>query len=275
MQQLKDILNYTIHLGKDLQITVKAILLLIFILIVTALVLSFIKRVVTKRVSKEDRGKFDTVFSFFKYFIFLLVFFFSLDNIGVNVTAIFAASAALLIGVGLALQTLFQDIISGVFVLVDKSINVDDVIEVDGKVVKVTYISLRTTRGINRANKVLIIPNHTYLTSTLYNWTQNGNMTREIVEVGVAYGSDVQLVKKLLLQAAKNTKDVLEIPEPTVHFLAFGDSSLNFRVVFTMTNSFYAIDTKSDIHFEIDRLFRENKVTIPFPQRDVHLYKHE
>ena len=275
MEQLYDFLNYTIHLGKDLQITVKAILLLIFILIVTALVLSFIKRIVTKRVSKEDRGKFDTVFSFFKYFIFLLVFFFSLDNIGVNVTAIFAASAALLIGVGLALQTLFQDIISGVFVLVDKSINVDDVIEVDGKVVKVTYISLRTTRGINRANKVLIIPNHTYLTSTLYNWTQNGNMTREIVEVGVAYGSNVQLVKKLLLQAAKITNEVLEMPEPTVHFLAFGDSSLNFRVVFTMTNSFYAVDTKSDIHFEIDRLFRENDVKIPFPQRDVHLYKHE
>ena len=145
MENLKDILNYTIHLGKDLQISVKAILLLIFILVVTALVLSLIKRMVNKRVSSEDQGKFDTVFSFFKYFIFLLVFFFSLDNIGVNVTAIFAASAALLIGIGLALQTLFQDIICGIFVLVDKSINVDDVIEVDGKVVKVTNISLRTT----------------------------------------------------------------------------------------------------------------------------------
>lgn len=275
MENLKDILNYTIHLGKDLQISVKAILLLIFILVVTALVLSLIKRMVNKRVSSEDQGKFDTVFSFFKYFIFLLVFFFSLDNIGVNVTAIFAASAALLIGIGLALQTLFQDIICGIFVLVDKSINVDDVIEVDGKVVKVTNISLRTTRGVNRANKVLIIPNHTYLTNTLYNWTQNGNMTRESVEVGVAYGSDVNLVKQLLLKAAKNTKEVLDSPEPTVHFLAFGDSSLNFRVVFTMTNSFYAVDTKSDIHFEVDRLFREHEIKIPFPQRDVHLYKHE
>ena len=203
MEQLNDILNYTIHLGKDLQITVKAILLLIFILVLTALVLSLIKKMVTKRVSNEDRGKFDTVFSFLKYFIFLLVFFFSLDNIGVNVTAIFAASAALLIGVGLALQTLFQDIISGLFVLIDKSINVNDVIEVDGKVVKVTYISLRTTRGINRANKVLIIPNHTYLTSTLYNWTQNGNMTREIVEVGVAYGSDVAIGKEAIIASGE------------------------------------------------------------------------
>ena len=275
MENLKDILNYTIHLGKDLQISVKAILLLIFILVVTALVLSLIKRMVNKRVSSEDQGKFDTVFSFFKYFIFLLVFFFSLDNIGVNVTAIFAASAALLIGIGLALQTLFQDIICGIFVLVDKSINVDDVIEVDGKVVKVTNISLRTTRGVNRANKVLIIPNHTYLTNTLYNWTQNGNITRESVEVGVAYGSDVNLVKQLLLKAARNTKEVLDSPEPTVHFLAFGDSSLNFRVVFTMTNSFYAVDTKSDIHFEVDHLFRKHEIKIPFPQRDVHLYKHD
>ena len=274
MEQLKDFFNYTIHFGKDLQISVKAIFLLIFIFIVTGIVLSLLKRFFSKRIPEDDKGKFDTVFSFFKYFIFLLVFFFSLDNIGVNVTAIFAASAALLIGIGLALQTLFQDIICGVFVLIDKSINVDDVIEIDDKVVKVTNISLRTTRGVNRANKVLIIPNHTYLTNTLYNWTQNGNITRESVEVGVAYGSDVLLVKELLLKAAINTKEVLDSPEPTVHFLAFGDSSLNFRVVFTMTNSFYAMDTKSDIHFEVDRLFRENQVTIPFPQRDVHLYNH-
>jgi small-conductance mechanosensitive channel len=274
MEKLNDFLNYTFHLGKDLQITVKAILLLIFIFLVTSLILALIKRVFNRRVPEEGKRKFETVFSFFKYFILLLVFFFSLDNIGVNVTAIFAASAALLIGIGLALQTLFQDIICGIFVLVDKSVHVDDIIEIDGKVIRVTDISLRTTRGVNRANKVLIIPNHTYLTSTLYNWTQNGNMTRENVEVGVAYGSDVELVKQLLLEAAKNTKDILDLPEPLVQFLGFGESSLDFRLVFTVANSFFAVDAKSEINFKIDRLFRENKVTIPFPQRDVHIYNH-
>lgn len=274
MEKLLEFLNYSIHLGKDLQITVKAILLLLLIFVVTAIILSLIKRLFNKRIPEDDKGKFDTVFSFFKYFIFLLVFFFSLDNIGVNVTAIFAASAALLIGVGLALQTLFQDIICGIFVLVDKTIHVNDVIEIDNKIVKITDINLRTTRGINLENKVLIIPNHTYLTSTLYNWTQNGNITRENVLVGVAYGSNVQLVKRLLLQAAITTNGVLKLPEPSVFFLEFGDSSLNFKLVFTVKDSFQAVHPKSELHFEIDRLFRENDVTIPFPQRDVHIYNH-
>jgi len=274
MGQLNDFLNYTFSLGQDLQITVKAIIFLIIILLVTSLILSILKRIVTRQMPDENKGKFDTVFSFFKYFIFLVVFFFSLDNIGVNITAIFAASAALLIGVGLALQTLFQDIICGIFVLLDKTVHVDDVIELDGKIVKVTDISLRTTKGIDLENKVLIIPNHTYLSNTLYNWTQNGNITRENITVGVAYGSDVLLVKELLLRAAHSTKRVLNTPEPTVFFTEFGDSSLNFKLVFTIEDSFQAVHPKSELHFEIDRLFRENKVTIPFPQRDVHLFNH-
>ena len=175
---------------------------------------------------------------------------------------------------GLALQTLFQDIICGIFVLLDKTVHVNDIIEIDGKVFKVTHINLRTTRGINMENKVLIIPNHTYLTNTLYNWTQNNTITREAVNVGVAYGSDVQLVKRLLLQATVNTSGISQIPAPTVFFKEFADSSLNFKVVFTVTDSFRAVFPMSDLHFEIDRLFREHDVTIPFPQRDVHVYKH-
>jgi len=119
----------------------------------------------------------------------------------------------------------------------------------------------------------LVIPNHLYLTNSLYNWTQNGVQTRESVSVGVAYGSDVQLVKKLLLQAASNQPEVLDTPEPTVLFMDFGDSSLNFKVVFTLADSFNARFPQSEIRFEIDRLFRENGITIPFPQRDIHIFE--
>lgn len=194
-----------------------------------------------------------------------------MHSVGVNVTAVFAASAALLIGIGLALQTLFQDIFSGVFILLDQSVHVGDIIEIDGKVGRVEEIKLRTTRAVTIDNKVLVIPNHLYLTNSLYNWTQNGSETRESVEVGVAYGSDVQLVKKLLLQAARTHPDVIAEPEPVVLFMDFGDSSLNFKLVFTLSDSFKAIFPKSDIRFEIDKLFREHKVTIPFPQRDIHI----
>ncbi|WP_051336285.1 mechanosensitive ion channel family protein [Aquimarina latercula] len=274
MQEIKDILNYTFHLGKEIQITVQAILILTIIFVLTSIILRLFKKLVTRKLTRDDSRKFSTVFSFVKYFIFLIVTFITLDNIGVNITAIFAASAALLIGVGLALQTLFQDIICGIFVLLDKTVHVGDIIEIDDKVVRVTDINLRTTRGINLENKVLVIPNHTYLTNTLYNWTQNNNITRENVTVGVAYGSDTKLVKKLLLEAAKNTEGVLEEPEPTVFFTEFADSSLNFKLVFTVNDSFQAVTPKSDLHFEIDRLFRENKVAIPFPQRDIHIINH-
>jgi small-conductance mechanosensitive channel len=192
-------------------------------------------------------------------------------TLGVNVTGIFAASAALLIGIGLALQTLFQDIISGIFILSDQTVHVGDIIELEGKIGRVEEIKLRTTRTVTVDNKVLIIPNHLYLTNSLYNWTQNGTITRESVSVGVAYGSDVQLVKKLLIQAVQSHPEVLSEPEPRVLFTDFGDSSLNFKVAFSLTDSFNARIPSSDIRFEIDRLFRENNVSIPFPQRDIHI----
>jgi small-conductance mechanosensitive channel len=220
---------------------------------------------------REDKKKFKVVFGYARWLVYVLIFFITLDGLGVNVTGIFAASAALLIGIGLALQTFFQDIISGIFILVDQTVHVGDIIELDGKVGKVDEIKLRTTRATTSDNKVLVIPNHLYLTNSLYNWTQNGIITRESVSVGVAYGSDVQLVKKLLLQAANSHPGVLDTPEPTVLFTDFGESSLDFKIVFTLADSFNARFPQSDIRFEIDRLFRENGISIPFPQRDIHI----
>ena len=178
-----------------------------------------------------------------------------------------------MVGVGLALQTFFQDVISGIFILIDQSVHVGDIIEIDGKGGRVEEIKIRTTRAVTIDNKVLVIPNHKYLSSILYNWTENGSLTRESVEVGVAYGSDIDLVKKLLLEVANNHKSVLKMPEPLVLFTNFGDSSLNFRLIFTLNDSFIAAIPKSDLRFEIDRVFRENNITIPFPQRDVHIIK--
>ncbi|MFV9550494.1 mechanosensitive ion channel family protein [Algibacter sp. PT7-4] len=269
------IINFTTGTGDnahDIVLKVKYLLLVAIVLIATTYFLRWIRRIVTRNMPIDDKAKFTTVFSFARWIIYLIVILVVFDSIGINVTAIFAASAALLIGVGLALQTLFQDIISGIFILIDQSVHVGDIIEIDGKVGRVEEIKLRTTRAVTIDNKVLVIPNHLYLENSLYNWTQNGSSTRESVSVGVAYGSDVQLVKKLLLQAASTHPNVLTEPEPTVVFTNFGESSLDFKIVFTINDSFKAQFPKSDIRFEIDRLFRENNVSIPFPQRDIHIF---
>ncbi|MDO6598386.1 mechanosensitive ion channel [Oceanihabitans sp. 2_MG-2023] len=271
MKEIKTILNKSINISKDVEISVQNILVLLLVLVFATVFLRLLRRLISRKLPSDDKLKFRAVFSYATWFSYVIIVLITLHTVGVNVTGIFAASAALLIGIGLALQTLFQDIISGVFILIDQSVHVGDIIELDGKVGRVEEIKLRTTRAVTIDNKVLVIPNHLYLTNSLYNWTQNGTTTRESVEVGVAYGSDVQLVKKILLQAANDNKSVLKFPAPTVLFTNFGDSSLDFKLVFTLNDSFQASIPKSEIRFEIDKLFRENNISIPFPQRDIHI----
>ena len=271
METLSQFLNYTFHLTDNISIRVSGILLVLVVIFITSMLLNLIRRVLTRKLPGEDKVKFKILFNYGKWIIYLIILLITFTAIGINVTAVFAASAALLIGVGLALQTLFQDIIAGVLILVDQTIHVGDIVEIDGKVGRVDEIKLRTTRAVTIDNKVLIIPHHLYLTNSLYNWTQNGTETRESIEVGVAYGSDVNKVKELLLQAANNHPSILKNPSPLVLFTNFGDSSLNFKLIFTLNDSFQGAIPRSDLRFEIDKLFRENNITIPFPQRDIHI----
>jgi small-conductance mechanosensitive channel len=270
-EKTRDFLGLHMEIGNDISISILDVLIVITAIFITTIVLRIVLKIITRNLPDDDKGKFSVVYGYFRWLIYLIILLVTLHSVGVNVTAVFAASAALLIGIGLALQTLFQDIISGVFILIDQSVHVGDIIEIDGKVGRVEEIKLRTTRAVTIDNKVLVIPNHLYLENSLYNWTQNGTTTRESVEVGVAYGSDVQLVRKLLLQAASTNDRVLSEPEPSVVFTNFGDSSLDFKLVFTLSDSFKAQFPKSEIRFEIERLFRENNVSIPFPQRDIHI----
>jgi len=273
MKKIIEFLNYNIKLGDSVHITVKSLLIVLIVLIITALILKLIKKIVTRKLPEEDKLKFTSVFTFARYFIYLIVLLITMQNMGFQLTAILTASAALLVGIGLALQTLFQDILSGIFILVDQSVHAGDIIEIDGKIGRVIEIRLRTTRAVTIDNKILVIPNHKYLTTIIHNWTENGTLTRENITVGVAYGSDVKLVEKLLLEAAESNPTVLKHPKPLVLFTDFGESSLDFKLIFTLDNSFEAILPKSDLRFKVDEMFKEHNITIPFPQRDIHIIK--
>jgi len=271
MKEVKEILTRPFKFTDGISISLFDVLVILGVIFITSIVLRILLKIITRRMPAPEKDKFRAVFSYFKWIIYIIIFLITLHSVGVKVTAVFAASAALLIGVGLALQTLFQDIISGVFILIDQSLHVGDIIEMDGKVGRVEEIKLRTTRAVTFDNKVLIIPNHLYLTNSLYNWTQNGKTTRENVEVSVAYGSDLDKVKSLLLEAAKSSDAVYDYPEPVVLFTNFGDSALDFKLVFTLGDSFGAGLPKSDIRFKINELFKENNIEIPFPQREMRI----
>lgn len=261
-----DLLNYKFTIGSAI-LTPKTILIVILVFLLTSFLLKISRKIIFRTLAKDTKVKFKSIFSFVNYFIYMIVILIVLQNIGVDVTAIFAASAALLVGVGLALQTFIQDIISGIFILLDKSVLVGDIIEVDNQIGQVQNIKLRTTRAVTRENKVLIIPNHKFLTSILFNWTENGIITKEIVEVGVAYKSNPKKIESLLLEIANSHQKVLSNPAPFVLFSDFGDSALIFQLYIAVDSSFGANLVKSDLRFSIFQAFEDEGIEIPFPQR--------
>lgn len=273
MELFNKILNHSFELSETIHISVKTILVLIVTFLVTSILLKISRKLINKRLEEEDKGKFRTVFSFLKYFIYLIVIIIALESSGIEVGVLLAGSAALLVGLGLGLQTLFQDIISGIFILLDKTLHVNDIIEIDGKIGKVFEIRLRSTRAVTVNDRVLIIPNHKFLTNSLYNWNQNGTLTLEAIDIGVAYGSDVEKVKQLLIEVAQEHPKVLKSKKPDVLFIDFGESALQFKLLFTINDSFSQLKIKSDLRYKIDKKFREHNVQIPFPQRDIHVIK--
>jgi small-conductance mechanosensitive channel len=271
MIKLKEFLSYSINITNDIHIDVKTMLFVILVFFLTSLFLKLLKKIVNRKLDEENKGKFKAVFSFIKYFVYTIVLVIALESSGINVSVLLAGSAALLVGIGLGLQTLFQDIMSGIFILVDKSLHVNDIIEIEDIVGKVEEIRLRTTRVVTIDNRVLIIPNHKFLTNSLFNWTQNGTQTTEGIEVGVSYGSDLELVKSILIEVAVSHPKVLKSTTPKVLLIDFGESSLRFKLFFVINNSYEHLSVKSDLRFAIDKKFREHHITIPFPQRSVHL----
>jgi len=274
---INEFLNWGLHLGGEgensIHITIGLLILLIIAFIATNFVLKAVRRFYTNKMEGDDRLKFISIFKFIKYLVYLLVVLITLRAGGIDITLLITASAALFVGLGLALQDLFQDIIGGIFIITDKSVQVGDIVETEGKVGKVVEIKLRTTRAITRDDRVIIIPNHKFMSDIIYNYTQNNKTTREEIKVQVAYGSNVDLVTEILISCLKSNTKVLQNPAPFVLFDDFAESGLLFSLHFYINESFLALKIKSEIRYIMDAEFRQNNITIPFPQRDVHLFQ--
>jgi len=271
---VKNFLSTPLFPSESIHITAGTVLLIMTALILVSYLLKLIKKIVNAKLPEEDKNKFNSIFGFLKYLFYILVIITVLHSSGIDLTVFLTASAALFVGLGFALQYLFQDIISGILIILDQSLHVGDIIEVDDKVGKVFEIRLRTTRAITRDDKVIVIPNHIFLTNSIYNYTQNYKTTREKVTVGVSYNSDIELVTALLMSVAGSQKGILKSPKPFVLFDDFGDSALIFSIHFSVNDSFADPKLKSELRYKIAAVFKTNQISIPFPQRDVHIFKH-
>ena len=216
-----------------------------------------------------DAGSQYAINQLAKYVIFIFAIFLAIEHLGVKMTVIWGGLAALLVGIGLGLQQTFNDLFSGIMLLFERGVEIEDVVEVDGLVGKVKKIGLRTSIVETRDNVSVIVPNSKLVTNSVINWSHSDYKVRFKIQVGVAYGSDTSKVKEILLKIAKDNVYVLDFPSPFVRFNNFGNSSLDFELLFWSKNLIVIEDIKSDLRFEIDKAFRENNITIPFPQRDV------
>jgi len=196
-----------------------------------------------------------------------------LSFIGFDLTLFLAGSAALFVGIGFGLQQTFNDFVSGIIILFEGTIRVGDIVELDGRVVKVLEIKLRTSRVITRDDIVMIIPNHKIIEDSVVNWSHSIDLSRFSVIVNVAYTSDPRLVERILLDIADQHPDVIHNEEykSLVRFKNFSESSLEFHLLFISTNAFRIEATKSELRYMIMDEFKKEGVKMPFPQRDIHI----
>lgn len=267
------VLAFQLFATDKMNFTVTHLLVVLVILFITRFILNLIEYHFDNKIKQKgfDRGRGKSIYTIVQYLIWFTAILISLQALGLQLTWIVASSAAFLAGIGFGLQNLFNDFVSGLIILFDRSLEVYDIVELnDGTVGQVLEINLRVSKILTRNNQVLIVPNSKFTQNIIVNWSHNEANTRFQVSVGVAYGSDVRLVEKLLLEAANGHDDISVNPKPFVRFNDFGDSSLDFQLYFWTANSFYVENLKSELRFAIDDLFRKNDINIPFPQRDVH-----
>lgn len=207
--------------------------------------------------------------AFYLVYIFLILF--VLQMLSIPVTIFAMIGSALAIGIGFGSQNVVNNFISGLIVMIEQPIRVGDWVEIDGIFGQVEQIGSRSTYILTADNKQIIIPNSIFLEKMFVNWTLNDNIIGGRLSVGVAYGSDTQLVKKLLLQAASEHSDVLKSIHSIVFFKDFAESSLGFELLYWVgfTETISPATVASDLRFRIDELFRENGVSMPFPHREL------
>jgi small-conductance mechanosensitive channel len=205
------------------------------------------------------------------YVIIFAGFLLALSMLGFDVTKLTIMLSALGVGIGFGLQGVVNNFVSGLILLFERPVRMGDTIQIGDKWAEIRKIGIRATTVQTFDHADLIIPNADLITNQVTNWTLSNRRVRLTIRVGVAYGSDVPLVMETLVVCANTNSMVAKSPAPQVVFLSFGESSLDFELRVWVTDSDHRLAVQSELHQEIDRQFREAKIEIAFPQRDLHL----
>lgn len=208
---------------------------------------------------------------FMQYFVWLIGIAVAVELLNVDLTALTVVAGALGIGIGFGLQNVVNNLVSGVVLLLEQPVHYQDRVSVENVEGQVEHINFRATTIITNDNISIIVPNSQLINQAVINWSHGDPRIRVHIPVGVAYGSDVELVTETLFEVARAEEKVLSSPAPEVRFREFGDSSLNFELLVWSDEPPNHHRLHSELNYAIDAAFRKNGIEIPFPQRDVHV----
>jgi potassium-dependent mechanosensitive channel len=206
-----------------------------------------------------------------RYVLIILGVFVALGTVGVDTSAILGAGAVLLVGIGFGLQKLAENFISGLLVLIERPVRKGDFIDAGGVLGTVEDIGLRATRVMSRDGVMVIVPNSNLISNTVINYRQPTPERRMWIDVGVAYGTDLELAVRVLKDIAKHEMMVQNKPAPEVRHQGFGDYAINLSLVVWIAEARDDMVVGSRLRFAIDKAFREHDIQIPFPQREVRM----
>lgn len=246
--------------------------LLIFIAFITMRNLAgVIELVVFRHISIEPGSRY-AIIQLSKYVILSMALILVANQLGGSWSQVQWLAAALSVGLGFGLQEIFGNLVSGIILLFERPIRVGDYVTVGNVSGVVNRIQMRATTLTDVDQKELIVPNKTFLTSQLINWTLTDSVTRVVIPVGIAYGSNVELALTIMLDTIKSIPQVLSTPAPSALFLGFGESSLDLSVRMFVPNVSERLPATHEFHLRLDQAFREHDINLPFPQRDIHIY---
>ncbi len=268
-----DLLGFSIAPYTDVQVTIGSIFTGVVTLIVFWLgargIGRYLRRTFLPQVN-ADRALSQALSALISYIIIFLGVIFALQITGVNLTALTVIAGGLSVGFGFGLQEIVSNFVSGFILMFERSIGPGDVLKIDDTVGVVKQINVRSMLIRTQDNVELVVPNSKFLTETVTNLTRSQDVVRIRISVGVSYNADPRQVEQVLLMAAKHPR-VLEAPTPTVQFMAFGDSSLNFDLLVWTDNAARIVPLASDLRYNIWEALKANNIEIPFPQRDLHI----
>jgi small-conductance mechanosensitive channel len=254
-------------------VTVASIIAALIVIAFTWGVSLMLQRVLTRAFRRRgvDQGVQYAMNRLLHYGVLAVGLFVALDNLGFSITALAGLGAILAVGIGFGLQNIAQNFVSGIILLLERPVKQGDFVEVGDTRGTVRSIYSRATVITTLDNVDIVVPNGQFITEPVINQTYSDRFVRVRVNVGVAHGSDVDLVRRTLVRVAHEQPEVQRRDETKVQFQNFGDSSLDFTLIFWIQEARDQMDVASDVRFAIDAAFRREGIHIPFPQRDLHL----